>query len=288
MMTTISLKKSLQSVFSLLILLLLPICISAQELDQVILKQDLLFRNVLSKKDYGVHGDIRKLQITNSNFGDKVTKYHETIYFSDTGVITKKELYGEGEKEAVETLLYHYNNNKLDSITNNSHTAKQVFTYDDQNKLIKKVSYGKYEENKDEIDEEETFHYNSENFIIKSVKSTNLVIECKYNKTNQIVQTKSFSTDSPKDIDVIEYQFRALTDKPDIIITKRNGKVQNTVLNKFDTKENTIETTIIFPDKTGRTTKNSLTYDNNGNIVSNITSNNEGKTGERIQKIEYQ
>ncbi|REC73661.1 hypothetical protein DRF60_19210, partial [Chryseobacterium elymi] len=201
---------------------------------------------------------------------------------------TKRELYREGEKEEMETSYYHYSNSKLDSITNNTDTAKQVFTYDDQNKLVKRVSYGRYEENKDEIDEEETFYYNSENFIIKSVKSTSLVIECKYNKNNQIVQTKSFSTDNPKEIDVTEYQFRALSDKPDTVITKRNGKIQNTLLNKFDAKENTIETAIVFPDKTGRTTKNSLIYDHQNNIVSNITSNNEGKISERIQEIEYQ
>ncbi|REC74029.1 hypothetical protein DRF60_18300 [Chryseobacterium elymi] len=52
----------------------------------------------------------------------------------------------------METSYYHYSNSKLDSITNNTHTAKQVFTYDDQNKLVKRVSYGRYEENKDEID----------------------------------------------------------------------------------------------------------------------------------------
>ncbi|MBL1219265.1 hypothetical protein JET18_00320 [Chryseobacterium sp. L7] len=287
-MTTISIKKSLQSVFTLLILLLLPVSVSAQELDEVILKQDLLFRNLLSKKDYGVHGDIKKLRVTHSNFGGKITKYYETIFFSKAGIITKRELYREGEKEEMETSYYHYSNSKLDSITNNTHTAKQVFTYDDQNKLVKMVSYGRYEENKDEIDEEETFYYNSENFIIKSVKSTNLVIECKYNKNNQIVQTKSFSTDNPKDIDVTEYQFRTLADMPDTVITKRNGKIQNTLLNKFDAKENTIETAIVFPDKTGRTTKNSLTYDHQNNIVSNITSNNEGKISERIQEIEYQ
>lgn len=51
MMTPISIKKSLQSVFTLLTLLLLPVSVSAQELDEVILKQDLLFRNLFSKKD---------------------------------------------------------------------------------------------------------------------------------------------------------------------------------------------------------------------------------------------
>lgn len=50
-MTPISIKKSLQSVFTLLTLLLLPVSVSAQELDEVILKQDLLFRNLFSKKD---------------------------------------------------------------------------------------------------------------------------------------------------------------------------------------------------------------------------------------------
>lgn len=288
-MTTIPIKKSIKSKLCILLLIVLyPAAVFTQELDHVMLKQELLFRPVLSKKDYGLYGNIKKLEITNSHYDPKITTTHEILSFSATGLLVKKEFYREGEKDAMETSYYHYSNSKVDSITNNTHTAKQLFTYDDQNKLVKKVNYGRYEENKDEIDEVETFFYNSENFIIKSVKSSNFVMECKYNKNNQIIQIKSYSTDTPKDIDLTEYQFQTLPGKPDKVITKRNGKIQNTLQNKFDTKENTIKTIIISPNKTGRTIKNNLTYDNHDNIISNISFNNGEKTGEMIQEIEYQ
>ncbi|REC74027.1 hypothetical protein DRF60_18290 [Chryseobacterium elymi] len=72
-MTTISIKKSLQSVFTLLILLLLPVSVSAQELDQVILKQDLhkilrnyfLFQGGNNNKERTVSGGRKR---RNGNF----------------------------------------------------------------------------------------------------------------------------------------------------------------------------------------------------------------------------
>lgn len=271
-----------------IILLLFPVLVFAQDLDHVILRQELLFRIPLSTKDYGLHGSIQKLQKMTSYSDTQIPKTYETLFFSGKGLLTKREFYREGEKDATVTSYYHYSNKKIDSITTNTHTEKEVFNYDNNNRLIKKITYGKYEETRDEIDEVENFYYNSQDYIIKSVKDlSNLITECKYNSNSQLIQIKSFYSDNPKDTDVTEYQFQT-SDKPHTAITKENGKIQTTFLYKFDTKGNNIETTIISPDKTGKTIKNNITYDSSGNIISNVTLNNGSKTSVLIQEIEYQ
>ncbi|WP_223606660.1 hypothetical protein [Chryseobacterium sp. OSA05B] len=268
--------------------LLGPSFLFSQELDQVIVKQNLLFRNPLTTKDYGLHGNVKKLEKRTSFADPKISTVYETLFFSGTGLLTKKAYYSEGEKEPNLIYYYHYNNNRLDSITNTHHIEKEVFNYDDRNRLIKKITYGKYDETKDEIDEAESFHYNSENYIIKSVKdSANLVMESKYNKKKQIIQIKSYYTNNPENMAVTEYQFQTLYDKPDVVITKRNEKTQNTTIYKCDIKGNHIETITISQNKTANKIQNSMIYDQHSNITSNIISDKGNKISETVQKIEY-
>ncbi len=262
----------------------LCVFITAQQPDDSVLRQNLLFRPPVTLQDHGLQSNVKKVEITTS-YSDKAAQQdYRTLYFSDTGLLLKNSFHREKEDEL--TVYYHYDNGRLDSITSSDGTGKEVFSYDSTGRLIRKSSYGKYEDNKNEIDETEEYHYNKQGYIIQSVRS-NFILECNYTADHQIREVKSYYTDQPSDISSTVYQYKSLKDRPDLIINKKNGRVQETTLITYDHRKNAVETVSVYPDKTRITVTSSINYDDQGNISSCITSTGGKKTSTVIQKTEY-
>ncbi|MDR2236823.1 MAG: hypothetical protein LBE92_11930 [Chryseobacterium sp.] len=276
----------MQNRFFLFFFTALFICISAQPTQSVFLKQDLLFRPSVTLKDYGLKGKVKKVELVTFYTDSALKKSYQTLYFSDTGVLIQNSFYSENEKANATTFSYHYRDGRLNSITTATGTGKQIFSYDSSGRLIRKDSYGKYEEDKHEVDETESYHYNSQDYIIKSAK-TNLITECKYNNNHQIREIRSYYADKPSEVSVTEYQFKTLAEKPYTVVTKNNGKINETENLQYDNRENMIESVTIGSDSTKNTSTHRIAYDRKGNIISETVYIKGKEFSTTTKEIEY-
>lgn len=268
----------------LLISLLFSVQVYSQQPDETFLKQNLMFRNAVSLKDYSLKGKVQRMEIsrTDADFGSS-SDY--VFHFSETGLITKTETIINKDRKNMVTRFFHYSNNKLDSITNKDGTSKEEFFYDDLGRLTKKVSYGSYEENKNSISEVEHYSYDNENFIIKAEKDyAQMVTTALYDKQGRFIRTNMYSISAPEVVDVMEYSY---SDKSEKSVWKQNGKpvFTTTIYYKEDKIIDAIEITDVNGNKT--TTDVQFTFDKKGNIITETSLENGRKSSEAIFKIIY-
>ena len=213
-----------QFTFFLSFLLLFWISLGfGQKLDSVFLKQSSLVRVPVTVKDFGLKGNVKMVETTSSNLdGPAMTTIHRN-YFSESSLLLKTEFYNTENSKDKTVWNYHYSKNKLDSITTNDGTRKQIFHYDQKNRMISQSNYGKYDDNKNEIEETESYFYNDKDMIIKKINdSTKFIILVLYDAKNQLKRSNFYKLDTPEDVNVSEYDSESKTENT---VMKRNGKV---------------------------------------------------------------
>lgn len=209
--------------FVLLFCSLTAFFINAQHVDSILLKQSSLMRMPLTVKDFGLKGKVKMIETTTSNLeGPPMTTVRRN-YFSETSMLLKTEFSNMDIADDKTVWNYHYSNNKLDSITMNDGTGKQIFHYDQKNRLISQSNYGKYDDTKDQIEETESYFYNDQDMMIKKINdSTKFVILVLYDAKNQLKRSNFYHLDTPEDVNVSEYDAES---KIENTIMKRNGKI---------------------------------------------------------------
>ena len=271
--------------FLMLISFTSGLLIFGQKVDSLFLKQSSLMRMPLTVKDFGLKGKVKMAETTSYNVDtDPMTMIHR-ISFSESGFLLTSESYRTDDPDDKTTWNYHYGSNRLDSITTNDGTRKQIFHYDQKNRLISQSNYGRYEDNKDDIEETETYFYNDQDMIIKKVNdSSKFVILALYDAKNQLKRTNFYQLDTPEDVNVSEYDTESKTENT---IMKRNGKILYTAVVKVNSNGNfeVVDTT----DDTNKklTFTYEYVYDKNKNYTHQTTILNGKKIRVEDRKIVY-
>jgi len=98
----------------------------SQETESLLyLKQELLFREPILKKDYKLHGMVKSLKITTNHYENNFVSY-QNLYFSKEGFLTKSEYYTNSDKKHIVVTLYNYQNGKLMYLVESNGTGKKV------------------------------------------------------------------------------------------------------------------------------------------------------------------
>lgn len=271
--------------FLMLISFTSGLLIFGQKVDSLFLKQSSLMRMPLTVKDFGLKGKVKMAETTSYNVDtDPMTMIHR-ISFSESGFLLTSESYRTDDPDDKTTWNYHYGSNRLDSITTNDGTRKQIFHYDQKNRLISQSNYGRYEDNKDDIEETETYFYNDQDMIIKKVNdSSKFVILALYDAKNQLKRTNFYQLDTPEDVNVSEYDTESKTENT---IMKRNGKILYTAVVKVNSNGNfeVVDTTDDANKKLTFTYE--YFYDKNKNYTHQTTILNGKKIRVEDRKIVY-
>lgn len=213
--------------YNLVLFFLFPLISFSQSLkNDLFLKQDVMIRGYLTTKDYNLKGNVKKVLNTSYLFNEDGSKnekgYCDANYFSQQGALIKSETYSTQSPNDKSTNIYYYSSNRLDST---SSPSKKEYKYDNNRLLKRIISYGNYEENKNEIREIEDFFYDSNNRIIKAVnKLANLEEIYEYGKNGEIILFQIINSEN-NDTTQYEYVYDETANVQTFIIKNRDNKI---------------------------------------------------------------
>ncbi|KNB63050.1 MULTISPECIES: hypothetical protein [Chryseobacterium] len=260
----------------------------SQETESLLyLKQELLFREPILKKDYKLHGLVKSLKITTNHYENNFVSY-QNLYFSKEGFLTKSEYYTNLDKKHIVVTVYNYQNSKLMYLVESNGTGKKVFYYDNMNRLIKEISYGKYNENKDEVENIKEFVYNSKNQIIKTT-DYDKVSEFIYDTSDRFTQIKYFYVSDPDEIFTDKFNYQDNKNHSYSSVSMKNGVIISRYRYKsnYDEKNNITDLETETEGMPLKVEKNVYMYDSQDNISKKETYHNDKKVSLQIYSINY-
>ena len=251
------------------------------------LKQELLFREPILIKDYKLHGMVKSLKTTTNHYENNFVSY-QNLYFSKEGFLTKSDYYTSLDKKDISVRVYNYQNGKLMSSVESNGTGKKIFHYDDTNRLLQEINYGKYNENKDEVEDIKEYKYNSKNQIIKTIDNDK-TSEFVYDTNNRVIQIKYFYVSDPDEIFTDKFNYQDNTNHSYSSVSMKNGVIISRYKYKsnYDEKNNVTDLETETEGMPLEVEKNVYVYDRQGNISKKETYHNGKKVSLQIYNISY-